>query len=164
MRVIGYRKTDGGPVFTESREVTLPSAGTPLTPYERFHALFMGPVYCPEWETITIEEAVKLLLDVADFLEARHRQYHDNVMREFEKLGKVRRWWAVRKGWKEPPTCHTRESLLGEMIDKCLRFSKWMESTQYRPFYAGSDMSAYICKPRAVAARLAEITKVTSPA
>lgn len=44
--------------------------------------------------------------------------------------------------------------IVKQMIDRAESLSDWMATNQYRPFYEGSDMRAFIDGPRAVAEAL----------
>ena len=130
----GYRIHIGDP-----REAVAERAKTTIG---RFWNFFENvPLWAgDEWKTMETEEIAAFFREAAEALKQQIIDTHN------AKPWLVRKWLEMR-GWKAP----TNEFVIEEIRKKCERLAAWMAETQHRPFYAGSDMSYLITKPRAVA-------------
>jgi len=104
-----------------------------------------------EWETVAPAEIADFFKDeVIPAFQEYHEQVRKNSVDEFNNRNWLVRFWMKKKGWKEHEV-PTADDLKKSIIGRCRRLADWMQDNQYRPFYEGSDMSAYIHNPRAVA-------------
>lgn len=138
----------------------------PQTPFERYNRLFeeVPLLGGKEWQTASIDELVTLHQDAcAEIFEGMAKERataqaeHDRQVREHGRLSLLgrgwHRWWH---NWKEPevPEETTRAMIYEWMAHRCRSLANWMEAKQHQPFFAGSDMAAFIDNPRDVADRL----------
>jgi hypothetical protein len=129
----------------------------------RYSALYANvPLFGgAEWKSLGIDELVALHVSALEGIQALRTEERDKAIAEEQaKLWIVRKFRALR-GWA-PPVVPTRQELFRAMIARASDLSQWMTTTQYRDFYAGSDMSAFIRGPAAVSRelkRLAELEK-----
>lgn len=145
-----YVKTDAGTVvvsadkFDANRQVQ--------DVFERFENFFQDvPTWGGrEWQTLPAEEIAQFFCQVA----AAFVQYYEGL-RTQQQQEHQRRWPLVKlfrwvRGWK-PIEVPTKEAMIASIQQRCESLADWMDENKHRPFYAGSDMSCYIVKPREVA-------------
>ena len=124
------------------------------TPLEKYNALFQGvPLWGGQDWNLSVEELVKLFHDALDEGIELLKKKSSDAISAFEARSLVVRIWKKFRGWKAPEV-PSRQDLLKEMIRRCRSLADWMEANQSRRFYADSDMSVFIYKPRSVAAKL----------
>lgn len=156
MRIVGYKKTDQGPVVVETRDVDLNQK--PSTTIERFDAFFRDvPLWGGrEWKTLDVEEIASIFREAAVDIRQVYQERHDAAVREHSSRNGLVRWWKERRGWKAP-YIPSQDEIVQDMAARCRRLANWMRANSSRPFYADSDMSHLIHKPEAVAAQLAAV-------
>lgn len=127
----------------------------PESRIERFNAFFQDvPLWGgQEWKTLSVDEIVSIFREAAvDILEV-FQQRHDDAVRQHSMKNRFARRWQEFCGWKAPHA-PSLEEILQDMATRCKDLSSWTKQNKSRLFYAGSDMSAFIDKPAAVAERL----------
>jgi hypothetical protein len=131
-----------------------------------YHSMFQDvPLWSGrEWSTMSAEaiaERFKVAaLHVVHSEESYQRGLEESfaeAQREYQARSSLVKFFLKAP---EPPQHQTPTlgEIHEEMAARCERLALWMEETQHRAFYMDSDMSAYITKPRTVAALLRQAT------
>lgn len=153
MEVIEYRKTDNGTVVVGNRQIDL--GHKPSTAIDRFHEFFRDvPLWGGrEWKTLDVDEIETVFREAAVCIREMHQQQRDIAVKEHLERNGIIRWWKELRGWKTPYV-PSQDEILQAMAARCTQLSEWMLSMSRRSFYADSDMSYLIRKPKEVAERL----------
>ncbi|EKD58356.1 MAG: hypothetical protein ACD_56C00146G0015 [uncultured bacterium] len=153
MKVVGYEKTDQGPVIVDVCDVDINQESE--TVIERFDAFFKDvPLHGgKEWKTLSVNEIVPIFREAAVEIRKMYQAWHDAAIQQHSTKNPLIRWWLEIRGWTAPCVPSEKE-LIEDIATRCMRLSSWMGENSTRPFYAGSDMNYLICKPKEVAEKL----------
>jgi len=153
MKIVSYKKTDQGVVIAGTREVN--HNQEPATKIDRFNAFFSDvPLHGgKEWKTLSIKEIIAFFLEAVVEIHKEYEKRYSTSVQEHSSLNPLMRRWKEFRGWKAP-YIPTEVEIIKDVAVRCKELSDWMQKNSSRPFYAGSDVSYLIEKPKAVAEQL----------
>ncbi len=151
MRIIQYLKTRRGALVVSDVEKKTEAPQTNIEKYAAFFEDFIREGR--NWEIHSVDEIVVIFRAAAHDIHEKYQQLHDATVAQHAAHCDMVAWWLGMNGYK-PQEVPSLESILDAMEKRCEAFSCWVKGIQYRPFYAGSDISQFISKPLKVAAKL----------
>lgn len=152
MKRIQYLKTDTGIIIVSVDEV---ESNQPQNVFERYENFFQNvPLHGGrEWQLRSPEEIAAFFREAIAVFIFQYEQLRNEAEYKHKRSWWWTKMWRKLRKWQLPEV-PTEKELLKRCAERCESLADWMEKNQSRPFYAGSDMSDYIVKPRRVAAML----------